>query len=291
MFIPYGGFNGPIERVGLGGNVKTIFSPLRVLTKAGFDAVKAGTVSGLVQIRRTSDYSSQWFGVKGNGDIDYDEVYSFIGSNNGLIRDCLNEGVLNNSYTFKQLTTAQEPKLFNAGVLLSDGALFDGSNDVISALSASVSFLPGDFSIFAIVNTPQNTATKFFFARSDGVTAATSKGIVMYQGNSGADWTNGVWDGSHNITDTVGTVTKDVNTSLCMTFNSTSKTLTSYKDGSTTGNSSNASLTTAYDHDVTVKVGGESVVVNYFQGNIKCLVVFDKVLTSGEIANLHSLLI
>lgn len=166
MFVPYGGFNGKLDKLGLASGAKLIFSPLQLLTKAGYDAVMSGTVSGMVQIRRTSDYTAQWIGCKGDGSLDLAAAYAFIGSSNGLIRDCLNEGNLSDTYSFKQLTTANEPKLFDTGALLEDGPLFDGNDDFISVADYSgIDITTPPLSIYANFKVT-DTDTQYILSRN-----------------------------------------------------------------------------------------------------------------------------
>lgn len=74
-----------------------------------------------------------------DGTLDTAALLSFAGGDSVyLVRPYDQAGALD----FTQATAAQQPRLVNAGVLEADGALFDGSNDALSAaLADSLDFM------------------------------------------------------------------------------------------------------------------------------------------------------
>lgn len=114
-----GGFSGVLDDLDIANNAVFIFSPYKRLVKSykGY----------AIQIRRSSDYTYQDFGFDSNGNLKVNDILDFVGSGDGLVRIVYNQA--NSNYNIEQLTIANEPKIIDAGIFLSDGLLFDGIND------------------------------------------------------------------------------------------------------------------------------------------------------------------
>ena len=111
-----------------------------------------------IEVRRSSDSTTQNIGFDADGNLDAAALATFCGVGSGFIRTIYDQS--GNTRDLTQTTTANQPRIFNAGVLetLPNGqpaAYFDGTNDVLTR--ASVAYAGTSWSFYGVVK--RNHAT------------------------------------------------------------------------------------------------------------------------------------
>ena len=94
-----------------------------------------------IRVRRSSDNTSQDIGFL-NGNLDTTSISSFVGANDGFVSIWYDQS--GNAYNFEQSTLDYQPKIVNAGSLLTKNSkptvVFDGLSDFMSIPSSLSSF-------------------------------------------------------------------------------------------------------------------------------------------------------
>jgi len=111
-----------------------------------------------VRVRRSTDSAEVDVEFNASGKIALDSAIStggdlttWVASNDAFIVKKYNQGSLGTSYDLIQATTTKQVKLVNAGSLVANGGLFDGTDDVYETTSLA-DWRAGSFSIFSHVN-------------------------------------------------------------------------------------------------------------------------------------------
>lgn len=93
---------------------------------AGFSYYQLfSTSKNCVEVRRSSDNSTQTFGFK-NGYIDINSILAFCGSGSGYVKTWYNQFLQGNNAV--QTTSGKQPKIVNSGVFEDDGLKFTSSD-------------------------------------------------------------------------------------------------------------------------------------------------------------------
>jgi hypothetical protein len=129
----------------------------------------------LIRVRRDSDNTEQDIGPDGDGNLDTAALTTFVGANNGYIRTVYDQMGVSTS-DMVQATQANQPRIVNAGVVETNFAVFDGSNDYLRAGAACV---PGP-------------STASLFMKFNGGTTGTGAVYVIfdvgYTSNTESGW-------------------------------------------------------------------------------------------------------
>jgi hypothetical protein len=259
-----GEFNGLLDELGIAENAVFIFSPYKRIVKS--------YTGNAVQIRRTSDYTYRDFGFDHNGDLKINEMLAWVGTgNDGLARIVYNQA--NPNYNAEQLTTSNEPKIISNGVFLSDGLLFDDSNDYMEVSNYSemeIATQP-----LSIYSTQKVTAGTFgvVFSKSDNAFNVCFGNYVNTNTSVGMYLNNGFY-GPISITQQDNVMNVYANNEVI------NKSGTDYK---TTGYSSDVNSCDRIIVAGRVYSGGP--VSNLFGGNIKTIIIFN----SNEYNNYENL--
>ena len=135
----------------------------------------------VVTVRRSSDNAEEDFKAS---EIDDGTLAAFCGAGDGLVKTWFDQSG-NTGRDASQGTAASQPKIVDAGTVITDGGKpsleFDGSNDYLSAsavASAITSEYP-NFSAFCAANTDP-TLTLFPVAYNAGSSTTNTPFIILY---------------------------------------------------------------------------------------------------------------
>lgn len=129
----------------------------------------------LIEVRRSSDNTTQDIGYDANGDLDTTALLAFVGAGDGFVRAWYDQSGSGNNA--QQTTTTSQPQIVSSGsVILENGKpslQFDGSND---ALDVGNGILDSDIlSVFLIF---KSAATTGRIIDQRGLGGAGTVGIV-----------------------------------------------------------------------------------------------------------------
>ncbi|HLO37979.1 MAG TPA: arabinofuranosidase catalytic domain-containing protein [Lacibacter sp.] len=119
-----------------------------------FIRLRTGYTGALCRVRRSNDNAEQDISYITNSIyLDTTAMKAFVGANSAFIVSWYGQST--NLRTLTQMTTTQQPRIMNAGVVErvngNVAAFFDGSNDYMeTALADSVGILNTDFSLFMV---------------------------------------------------------------------------------------------------------------------------------------------
>ncbi len=108
-------------------------------------ALNSAYVGALVEVRRSSDGAKRDIYANYDGSLDVGSLLSFTGAGNGFVSTWYDQSGNGNDAT--QATTTSQPKIVNAGALVTGGLDFDGVNNYLDAIGASSAGGSADTSI------------------------------------------------------------------------------------------------------------------------------------------------
>lgn len=89
----------------------------------------------LIEVRRSSDNTTQDIGYDSNGDLDTSALLSFVGAGDGFVRTWYDQS--GNANDAQQTTTSAQPQIVSSGSTITENSkpcvLFDGSTDILTA--------------------------------------------------------------------------------------------------------------------------------------------------------------
>ena len=110
-------------------------------------------VGNAIQVRRSSDNTTQDIGFTGSGDLDTAALKTFVGANNGFVTIWYDQS--GNARNLTQSTTSKQPSIINSGTVYrrnskpvcfhdasDDGLLYSGS-DYLTSTPLSVNIIAG----------------------------------------------------------------------------------------------------------------------------------------------------
>lgn len=128
-----------------------------------------------VQVRRSSDSTTQNINFLSNGTLDTASLLSFVGAGSGFISIFYDQSGGGNH--LENATSGQQPRIVNAGTY--DGfVVFDGTDDILTCINNNNS--PAAVTIY-LVGTLRSTSSRQILAQSDAGVGGTSTttGSVM----------------------------------------------------------------------------------------------------------------
>lgn len=155
-------FSGVLDDLGLTDYLVFSYSPTKRLTSSFTDE--------LVQIKKMADsYNYEWFGYDSLGNLEVNEVQSFLGSEDGGVRTSNNQA--NISYPAYQYTNGNTPLLFSSGVLNNLGAAMDGSGDHFKVDNYSaIDFDSPELSVYIDFYIEESENTNYIFSKGESPT-------------------------------------------------------------------------------------------------------------------------
>jgi hypothetical protein len=133
-----------------------------VLCAYGLKKLKSSYTGNCIDIRRSSDSAYQTIGFSGDN-IDTAAITSFVGANSGYVRYWYDQV---GSYNFGQTTTANQPRLVNAGTIDSNGLMFVDSTDSMTSSDIAASTI-GVAIGFKLGNTPANNTDNYVIHKNN----------------------------------------------------------------------------------------------------------------------------
>jgi hypothetical protein len=211
-----------------------------------------------IRVRRSSDNTESDIGFTSSGDLDESALLSFVGSGSGFVHTWYDQS--GNARNAVQATTANQPRIVNAGVVEKQGTrasvFMDGTNDFLSntTITNTTNTLSGFFvqnKIAAGSSTTNNNSrifsangiTGFDYDSNNGIALAygrTASNIYTYRNNADLSSINVVFN-TYNLISLIhnGSVSKlkynnTEATSVASTanFNYTKIAIGSYLEGS-----------------------------------------------------------
>lgn len=93
----------------------------------------------LIEVRRSSDNTTQDIGYDANGDLDTAALLSFVGAGDGFVRTWYDQS--GNGNNEQQTTTSAQPQIVSSGALITKNSTvaidFNGSTHIMESTSAS----------------------------------------------------------------------------------------------------------------------------------------------------------
>lgn len=133
----------------------------------GLRKLRAAYIGPCIKVRRSSDSTEQDIGFDGSGNLDLSALNTFVGAGSGFV-SVLYDQSAGTSYNATQVTTGNQPRIMNAGVLeaLSNGRPtiqhIQANSTFLSLLTTGLSLfqnLPG-FTMFGAMKLPAATGTQ-----------------------------------------------------------------------------------------------------------------------------------
>lgn len=108
----------------------------------------------LMRVRRSSDNTEQDIGYGGDGWLDETVLLAFVGAGSGFVKTWYDQS--GNARDVSQATTANQPRIVNAGVVdlvnSRPAVVFDGSNDsLVGAVGTSYMYAAGAATVLTVV--------------------------------------------------------------------------------------------------------------------------------------------
>lgn len=136
-------------------------------------------IGSLIEVRRSSDNTTQNIGYDANGDLDTTALLSFVGAGDGFVRTWYDQS--GNAYNATQTTTTAQPQIVNSGSLILENGKttvdFSGGNWELEADAVALEFAGTNVqNNYYSVITSAGSVDKFAYAMaaSSGNTVVTN---------------------------------------------------------------------------------------------------------------------
>ena len=204
-----------------------------------------------------SDQSANRFKIESNINNHYG---LYTAAQNGFVNTWYDQS--GNEKNAVAAADAQEPKIVSAGVLLTDGIEFDGTNDNLNTSSGVTFTSSDDLSLFSVINQDSTSGKNPVMSQDDG----TGTGRSQLEGEDG-DITSFI-GGSIQTFGTIGT-TESIVTVI---YDDSANTLDAFKDGSQSG--SQKTSITAEAANGALNIGKNKAGVQFFDGHINEIILY-----------------
>lgn len=135
----------------------------------------------LIEVRRSSDNTTQNIGYDANGDLDTTALLSFVGAGDGFVRTWYDQS--GNANNAQQTTTSEQPQIVNGGSIVLQGGIstlyFDGVNNYYKVTTLSSSINSSYFlSNLRMINDPIVGSSVFGSPATDNKRYWLNRGVV-----------------------------------------------------------------------------------------------------------------
>lgn len=145
----------------------------------------------LFRVRRSSDNTEQDIGFDSAGDVNTAAITSFVGANSGFVTKIYEQNATGRD--FVQATTANQPRIVNAGTIDSEGAYFDGSVGTMRANIGSGNPASAIVTLFSRIRAYQNVTGNVVGGVIDcGYGSGSHIGFGIYVDKRGTSFSPGI---------------------------------------------------------------------------------------------------
>jgi parallel beta-helix repeat protein len=145
--------------------------------------IKTGYAGKAVNIRRSSDNTTQDIGFTAGGDFDVAAFSAFVGAGSGFVATWYDQSGFAKDAT--QATTTAQPQLLLSQINGLPAVFFDGTDDVLAVASSTTYFnalhsTTGSISIVASVGTAVDPNAVYYFMGNNGGSSASTGFRITY---------------------------------------------------------------------------------------------------------------
>ena len=247
-----------------------------------------------IQVRRSSDNSTQNIGFTSSGDLDQSALTSFCASTDCFVTTWYDQS--GNSLDATQTTDTKQPKIVSTGVVEIENSkptiVFDGSDDEfeVGTVSSFNYLHDGTSSSFISVCKYDDVGNEALSGNNRGASSQVGFSLFYYTANKIADY---ITNGSRNVVFNQSSATTDIlNQHLYFTTidadNSTaaSRSVSSINDQADFSNNTASNSPSTSDASQIMTIGNSGKTAsNFFEGNIQEIVIFstDKTASKADI--------
>ena len=247
-----------------------------------------------IQVRRSSDNSTQNIGFTSSGDLDQSALTSFCASTDCFVTTWYDQS--GNSLDATQTTDTKQPKIVSTGVVEIENSkptiVFDGSDDEfeVGTVSSFNYLHDGTSSSLISVSKYDDVGNEALSGNNRGASSQVGFSLFYYTANKIADY---ITNGSRNVVFNQSSATTDIlNQHLYFTTidadNATAanRSVSSINDQADFSNNTASNSPSTSDASQIMTIGNSGKTAsNFFEGNIQEIVIFstDKTASKADI--------